>query len=228
MALAPRDGTDPDDLLRKADVALYASKSAGRNAYRIFDPQMLASTELRDQLELEVRAGAARWRGPSSRWHFQPIVRCEAARVRRTIEALVRWPVSRRRRADARPAAFVPDWPRRLRPDRARSATGCMRHGLPASASELMRAGVELDRVAVNRLGGTSCEQREAGGGTIVACAAARGGPAGRSELESRESPSSRCSAVTADCHRAHAAATAGACRRTAWRWTTSAPAIRR
>ena len=37
VALAPRDGTDPDDLLRKADVALYAAKSAGRNAYRIFD-----------------------------------------------------------------------------------------------------------------------------------------------------------------------------------------------
>ena len=87
VALAPRDGTDPDDLLRKADVALYASKSAGRNAYRIFDPQMLASTQLRDQLELELRVGID---CEEFVLHYQPIVDPKTREVR-IVEALVRW-----------------------------------------------------------------------------------------------------------------------------------------
>jgi EAL domain-containing protein (putative c-di-GMP-specific phosphodiesterase class I) len=87
VALAPRDGTDPDDLLRKADVALYAAKTDGRNSYRIFDPQMLAWTEVRDQLELEMRVGID---CEEFVLHYQPIVDQKTRKVR-SIEALVRW-----------------------------------------------------------------------------------------------------------------------------------------
>lgn len=37
IAVAPGDGVDPDDLLRKADAAMYASKSGGRGRYSFFE-----------------------------------------------------------------------------------------------------------------------------------------------------------------------------------------------
>jgi diguanylate cyclase len=37
IAMAPRDGTDLDTLIKKADIAMYQSKDAGRNSFRFFD-----------------------------------------------------------------------------------------------------------------------------------------------------------------------------------------------
>src|SRR5690606_16370052 len=44
-----------DDLLRQADLAMYQSKSAGRNALRFFDPQMQAVVSQRVQLDADLR-----------------------------------------------------------------------------------------------------------------------------------------------------------------------------
>jgi diguanylate cyclase (GGDEF)-like protein len=38
VALFPHDGSDADELLRKADLALYRAKAEGRNTMRTFDP----------------------------------------------------------------------------------------------------------------------------------------------------------------------------------------------
>ena len=40
IAVAPGDGTDPDQLLKNADLALYRAKADGRGTYRFFEPEM--------------------------------------------------------------------------------------------------------------------------------------------------------------------------------------------
>ncbi|WP_434361921.1 sensor domain-containing protein [Parasalinivibrio latis] len=44
VVLAPEDGTESGELIRKADTALYASKSMGRNRISFFNPEMEIST----------------------------------------------------------------------------------------------------------------------------------------------------------------------------------------
>lgn len=47
----------PDRLIRRADSAMYQAKERGRDRYDVFDAQLLASTEARQVLELEMREG---------------------------------------------------------------------------------------------------------------------------------------------------------------------------
>ncbi len=64
IAVAPRDGTNIEELLKAADVALYRAKSAGPNAYRFFgqaDADMMPRTVARGEL-LRVRRAAHRQR----------------------------------------------------------------------------------------------------------------------------------------------------------------------
>jgi diguanylate cyclase (GGDEF)-like protein len=46
-----------DDLLRRADLAMYQAKAAGRNTLRFFDPEMQAVVSARALLEAELRQG---------------------------------------------------------------------------------------------------------------------------------------------------------------------------
>jgi len=55
IALAPGDGTDPTELLKNADMALYRAKADGRGTYRFFEPAMDARMKTRRTLELALR-----------------------------------------------------------------------------------------------------------------------------------------------------------------------------
>src|SRR5262245_42348653 len=87
IALAPTDGIEPGELMKKADLALYRTKSDGRNGYRFFEPQMTADADAIHQLENDLREAIAH---NELEVHYQPVI---DVKTRRTIgtEALVRW-----------------------------------------------------------------------------------------------------------------------------------------
>jgi diguanylate cyclase (GGDEF)-like protein len=102
VALFPNDGEDYETLVRKADLAMYDAKAAGRNAIRFFDATM--SDSARESLWLihELRGAVAR--GELS-LHFQPIVDLASGRVVNA-EALLRW--QHPARGAIPPSEFIP------------------------------------------------------------------------------------------------------------------------
>ncbi|WP_128944709.1 bifunctional diguanylate cyclase/phosphodiesterase [Bradyrhizobium zhanjiangense] len=87
IAIAPDHGSDQEQLLKKADLALYRSKSAGRNCFTIYDEAMSAELEARNTLEGDLRDAIAQCQ---LEVHYQPFVDALSG-ARRGFEALVRW-----------------------------------------------------------------------------------------------------------------------------------------
>jgi diguanylate cyclase (GGDEF)-like protein/PAS domain S-box-containing protein len=87
MTLFPRDAALPEDLIRHADAAMYRAKSAGRNTYRVFSPDMTAEAIRRVEMEALLRHVLER---DELRLLYQPLAdveRCEVVGM----EALARW-----------------------------------------------------------------------------------------------------------------------------------------
>ena len=87
IAIAPDHGSSQEQLLKKADLALYRSKAAGRNCFTIYDEVMSAELEARNMLEGDLRDAIARCQ---FELHYQPFVDVTSGQ-RRGYEALVRW-----------------------------------------------------------------------------------------------------------------------------------------
>ena len=102
ISMYPLDAGDPVTLIKQADTAMYASKGAGRNAYRFFTADMNASVQQRLQLETDMRRGLI---GNEFFLVYQPQIDLRSGRTM-GVEALVRWrdPV----RGVVMPADFIP------------------------------------------------------------------------------------------------------------------------
>ena len=90
-----------ENLLKKADVAMYQAKSGGRNTARFFDPALQAAATAYAELENDMRRGLA---GDEFMLHYQ--VQVDADGVPHGAEALARW--RQPRRGMVSPAQFIP------------------------------------------------------------------------------------------------------------------------
>ena len=78
---------DASELLRRADVAMYAAKTAGKNRYMRFQPEMMKALVDRNDLEAGLRLAVD---NGQIAVHYQPIVSAGSGTVTK-VEALARW-----------------------------------------------------------------------------------------------------------------------------------------
>ncbi|MGB4061837.1 MAG: EAL domain-containing protein [Burkholderiaceae bacterium] len=87
VALYPRDATDQEELMRRADAAMYEAKAAGRDMARFFSPETDQRVLARQHMEAQLREALAN--GEFS-LHYQPRLDARSRRLAGA-EALLRW-----------------------------------------------------------------------------------------------------------------------------------------
>ncbi|GAA4752194.1 EAL domain-containing protein [Sphingomonas daechungensis] len=101
-AFGPIDGATVDDLILKADLALYQAKDAGRGVARYFSSELQSEQEDRVRLEQDLRQAVT-----SKQFHlaFQPLVSAKNQKLV-GFEALIRW--NHPQRGFVPPGVFIP------------------------------------------------------------------------------------------------------------------------
>ncbi len=102
IAVSPFDASTSDELVRNADLALYAAKGAGRGRARFFSSDLLQVAEDRRQLEQDLIDALS---NGELAVHYQPILSAGSEDVT-GFEALLRWNHPKRGRIS--PAIFIP------------------------------------------------------------------------------------------------------------------------
>jgi diguanylate cyclase (GGDEF)-like protein len=102
IAIAPSDGSDADQLLKNADLALYEAKAAGRGVHRFFEVGMDTRIRARRDLEMDLRQALLHG---ELELHYQPVIDLKTDEIR-SCEALLRW--HHRERGLVPPAEFIP------------------------------------------------------------------------------------------------------------------------
>ena len=102
IALAPQDGTDLDQLIKNADLAMYAAKAEGRRTHRFFEAKMDACAKARLAMEQDLRQAMT---DGGFEIHYQPLLDLNSNEVT-GCEALLRW--RHPERGMVSPAEFIP------------------------------------------------------------------------------------------------------------------------
>jgi diguanylate cyclase (GGDEF)-like protein/PAS domain S-box-containing protein len=101
-AFGPIDGATVDDLILKADLALYQAKDAGRGVARYFSSELQSEQDDRVRLEADLRKAIA---GRQFHLLFQPLVSAKTQKLT-GFEALIRW--NHPQRGMVPPPVFIP------------------------------------------------------------------------------------------------------------------------
>ncbi len=101
IALSTAAGSEAEDLLRDAEIAMYRAKRAGKARSELFDPAMHAGAVKRLRLETDLRKALELG---EFRVHYQPIVSLQSGKVA-GFEALTRW---QRPTGLVMPGEFIP------------------------------------------------------------------------------------------------------------------------
>lgn len=100
VVLFPENGVSAEDILKRADTAMYRAKAGGRNTVRFFEPSMQAAAEKRLSLEKALRAAIV---NREFEIHLQPQMRISGEI--HSAEALLRW--TRSATETLAPAEFI-------------------------------------------------------------------------------------------------------------------------
>ncbi|KTE31731.1 diguanylate phosphodiesterase [Sphingopyxis sp. HIX] len=156
VAISPFDGDNSDNLVRNADLALYAAKGNGRGRFSFYSSDLHQAAEDRRALEEDLRDALARGEMELS---YQPIVKAKT-NVVTGMEALVRW--THPERGPISPALFIPiaeeanliwalgEWVLRRACDDAASWPGAMR--VAVNVSPIQFANPDLPKVVASAL----------------------------------------------------------------------------
>jgi diguanylate cyclase (GGDEF)-like protein len=87
IATSPGDGTEPDQLLKNADLALYRAKNDGGGTFSYYEPEMNRRMQTRRDLERDLRNAIV---NGELELHYQPLVNLERDEIC-GFEALLRW-----------------------------------------------------------------------------------------------------------------------------------------
>ena len=101
IAMLPEHGNNPEDLLKRADIALYKVKESGRNGIAFFEQAMQKAASERLSIETELRAALNMGQ---FRLFYQPQIDARADRIIGA-EALIRW--EQPDRGMISPASFI-------------------------------------------------------------------------------------------------------------------------
>ena len=86
VTLFDGEPVSPDQLLQRADLAMYQAKAAGRNAYALYSPELQSRLRERVALEGDLRQGLS---SGQFLLHYQPLAEVDGRMT--GVEALVRW-----------------------------------------------------------------------------------------------------------------------------------------
>jgi diguanylate cyclase len=102
IARYPTDGTGADELLARADEAMYFAKRSGRKTFRFFDSSIMGFSRERLEIEGELRGALAQGQ---LTLHYQPKIDIATGEMR-SVEALIRW--RHPKRGLILPGEFIP------------------------------------------------------------------------------------------------------------------------